>query len=99
MRQNNLTEKMMVCDARLRSITPVAINGRIAAVSGLVVQVAGLAGQVYVGDQLMLSGRDGATVQAEVVGFREGLAQTLPFGGLEGLGPGQPAVVLPRSAG
>ena len=99
MRHNNLTEKMMVCDARLRAISPVAVNGRIAAVSGLVVQVAGLAGQVYVGDQLLLSGRDGATVQTEVVGFREGLAQTLPFGGLDGLGPGQPAVVLPRATG
>jgi flagellum-specific ATP synthase len=92
-------EKMMVCNARLRSITPLAVNGRIAAVSGLVVQVAGLAGQVFVGDQLLLSGRDGGTIRAEVVGFREGLAQALPFGGLDGLGPGQPAVVLPRSAG
>ena len=41
------------------------INGRIVSVSGLVVEVAGLAGHAYVGDQLMLFGRGGTSVRAE----------------------------------
>jgi flagellum-specific ATP synthase len=89
----------MVCEAQLRGIAAVAINGHIVSVSGLVVQIAGLSGQVFVGDQLLLSGRDGAPVRAEVAGFRDGLAQALPFGGLEGLGPGQVAMLLPRATG
>jgi len=99
MRHYSLTEKLDGCGARLRGIAPVSINGRIVSVSGLVVEVAGLTGQVFVGDQLLLSSRDGASVQAEVAGFRDGLAQTLPFGPLEGLGPGQTVTLLPRTAG
>jgi flagellum-specific ATP synthase len=83
----------------LRGIMPIAVSGRIVAVSGLVVEIAGLSGQVFVGDQLHLDGRDGASVRAEVAGFRDGLAQAMPFGNLEGLGPGQTATLLPRTAG
>jgi flagellum-specific ATP synthase len=99
MRQYSLAEKINACGAMLRGITPVAVTGRIVSVSGLVVEVAGLAGQVYVGDQILLYGRDGASVRAEVAGFRDGNAQALPFGTLDGLGPGQMASLLPRTSG
>jgi flagellum-specific ATP synthase len=99
MRQSYLADKLNTCGARLRGITPLTLSGRIASVSGLVAEVSGLTGQIFVGDQVLLHGRDGATVRAEVAGFRDGLAQALPFGALEGLGPGQKAELLPRSAG
>jgi flagellum-specific ATP synthase len=83
----------------LHGITPLSVCGRIVSVSGLVVEIAGLTGQVFVGDQLLLSGRDCASVRAEVAGFRDGLAQALPFGALDGLGPGQMVSLLPRTAG
>jgi flagellum-specific ATP synthase len=41
-----------------------------------------------VGDRLALSARDGHSIPAEVVGFRHGLAQVMPYGTLNGLGPG-----------
>lgn len=82
----------------MRDVTPVGVVGRIVSVSGLVVEIAGLSGQVFVGDQVRLNGRDGGSVQAEVVGFRDGRAHALPFGPLDGLGPGQTAALLPRSA-
>ncbi len=82
----------------LRGITPLAVTGRIVSASGLVAEISGLTGQIFVGDQLMLHGRDGAAVRAEVAGFRDGLARALPFGTLDGLGPGQVATVLPRGA-
>src|SRR5882724_176291 len=98
MRHHNLVEKINACGAMLRGIPPVAITGQIVSVSGLVVDVAGLAGQVYVGDQLLLHGRGGASVRAEVAGFRDGLAQALPFGTLDGLGPGQTVALLPHTS-
>src|ERR1700722_20004460 len=99
MRQKNLTDRINACAGVLHGITPVAVSGRIVSVSGLVVEIAGLSGQAYVGDQLQLFGRDGDSVRAEVAGFRDGLAQVLPFGNLDGLGPGQSAMLLPRTAG
>jgi flagellum-specific ATP synthase len=99
MRQIGLTAKLNACGAMLHGITPLSVSGRIVSVSGLVVEISGLTGQVFVGDQLLLNGRDGASVLAEVVGFHDGLAQTLPFGALDGLGPGQMVSLLPRTAG
>ena len=98
MRQNSIFNKINTSGAMLRGITPLAVTGRIASASGLVAEISGLTGQVFVGDQLMLHGRDGAAVRAEVAGFRDGLARALPFGTLDGLGPGQVATVLPRGA-
>jgi flagellum-specific ATP synthase len=92
-------EKASACARMMRGITPLAVSGYIVSVSGLVVEIAGLSGQVFVGDQLLLYGRDGAPVQAEVTGFREGFAEALPFGSTDGLGPGQTAALLSRTAG
>jgi flagellum-specific ATP synthase len=80
----------------LRGITPVEITGRVVSVSGLVVEVGGLAGQV---SSAISSSCTVATVRAEVAGFRDGVAQVLPFGTLDGLGPGQMASLLPRTSG
>jgi flagellum-specific ATP synthase len=67
--------------------------------SGLVVDIDGLSGHVCVGDRLLLEARDGNRVAAEIVGFRQGLAQAMPFGALDGLGPGSAAQFQPQSAG
>jgi flagellum-specific ATP synthase len=67
------------------------LEGHVAGLSGLIADVDGLGAHVSVGDRLTLSGRDGHRVAAEVVGFRRGLAQTMPFGALDGLGPGSSA--------
>jgi flagellum-specific ATP synthase len=99
MRRKNLTDRINAYAGALRGITPIAVSGRVVSVSGLVVEIAGLSGQVFVGDQLQLYGRDGASVRAEVAGFRDDLARALPFGNLDGLGPGQTATLLSRSAG
>ncbi len=90
---------MSACAARLRDIPPIQVAGRVASVSGLVAEIAGLAGQIFVGDQILLHGRDGIGTRAEVAGFRDGRAYALPFAGLDGLGPGQTASLLPRAAG
>jgi hypothetical protein len=77
-RHNNLMQRTGVCGNMLRGVTPLSVSGRIVSVSALVVEVAGLLGQVFVGDQLTLHGRDGGSVRAEVSSFRNGLAQVSP---------------------
>jgi flagellum-specific ATP synthase len=74
----------------LTSLRPLTIQGRVAGVSGLVVDVEGFSGHASVGDYLELQARDGRRVPAEIVGFKGGIAQTMPFGALHGLGPGHP---------
>ena len=86
-------------------IQPNRIYGRVAAVNGLLVEVAGAERALSVGSHLSVIGRDGRKVRCEAVGFRNGRALCLPFGALDGVGLGcradvedvQP-VVLPSPA-
>ncbi len=59
--------------------------------AGLALEISGLARHIAVGDQVTIASRDGSQVPAEIIGFRDGLAQAMPFGALEGLGPGSTA--------
>jgi flagellum-specific ATP synthase len=68
------------------------LEGRVTALSGLVVDIDGLGGHVSVGDRLLLAARDGQEIPAEIVSFRQGLAQAMPFAALDGLGPGSAAL-------
>src|SRR6185312_200104 len=88
MRRNSLAVRTSVCSSGLRDVRPLALEGSVAGVSGLLVHVDGLACLISVGDRLDLLARDGRVVEAEVVGFHGGLAQTMPFGVLDSLGPG-----------
>ncbi len=97
MRHSSLLERSAVCLARLHEIAPVQLEGRVTALSGLVVDIDGLSGHVSVGTPLLLAARDGQRIPAEVVGFRHGMAQAMPFAALDGLGPGSAAQYFPRS--
>jgi flagellum-specific ATP synthase len=99
MRCTSLTERSAACCAGLRDIAPLRVEGRVAGLSGLVVDVDGLSGHVSVGDRLLLTARDGHGIPAEIVGFRHGLAQAMPFGALDGLGPGGIALAQRHQAG
>ena len=93
MRHTNLINKVQSAHAALQALSPLRIQGRVGAVSGLVVDVDGLSFQTSVGDRLTLRGRDGRQVAAEIVGFRAGVAQAMPFGAIDGLGPGHDATL------
>ena len=88
MRLTSLDERIAASSAALRDIYPLWLHGCVASVSGLAVEVAGLAGHLSIGDRLALRARDGSEIPAEIVGFRGGLAQAMAFGALDGLGPG-----------
>jgi flagellum-specific ATP synthase len=85
--RSTLTQGIEQCVARLRSLEP-TLQAKVTGLSGLAVEIAGLAAHACVGSRVAISARGGQEILADVVGFRKGLAQAFPFGPLEGLGPG-----------
>jgi len=98
MRRASFDERGAASLAQLREIAPLRIEGRVTGLSGLVADVDGLAGHVAVGDHLLLEQRGGRWARAEIVAFREGVAQAMPFSSLDGLGPGSVALFRPEPA-
>ncbi len=62
--------------------------GRVNAVLGMLVEVAGVAQRLTVGGRCSVIARDHRRVPCEVVGFRGGSALLMPFGSLDGIGIG-----------
>ncbi len=62
--------------------------GRVARIEGLLVEVTGAAGAVSLGGQVRLSSSNGKRIPCEVVGFRDGRAQVMPLGSLDGVSLG-----------
>ena len=98
MRRVTLAQRLRAVPTGLAAQATTVLQGRVAGVSGLAVEVAGIGGQAAVGDRIALRGREGGLLPAEIVGFRAGLARAMALGSLEGLGPGSPAF-LPLGAG
>lgn len=108
-----LHQRLAAAEAAARAIPPWSLTGRVAGVSGLAIDVEGVAAHLSVGDRLVLSARDrraaprgegGRKISAEVVGFRHGRAQAMAFDSLDGVGPGarvepcRPPVLAPSAA-
>ncbi|NQV81036.1 MAG: flagellar protein export ATPase FliI [Alphaproteobacteria bacterium] len=73
---------------------PVVIRyGRVSAVQGLLVEVAGIQNEVSIGSRCMIENRRDADVAAEVVGFRDDHALLMPFRALDGVGLGCRVVI------
>ena len=64
------------------------IYGQVAAVVGLMVEVAGVEGVFSIGDHCDIIGRGNRRIACEVVGFREDRALLMPFGPLDGVSLG-----------
>ncbi len=62
--------------------------GRVAGVSGMLVEVGGLPQRLAVGGHCTVLGQQGRRLICEVVGFRGGHALLMPFGALDGIGLG-----------
>ncbi len=67
--------------------------GRVTAVQGLLVEIAGAEHSLAVGSRLGVEARDRRMVACEVIGFREGRALVMPFSALDGVGIGCKAYV------
>jgi flagellum-specific ATP synthase len=62
--------------------------GRVVGVQGLLIEVGGAEHSLSVGSRLAVEARSGGRVAVEVVGFKSGRAQCLPYAPLEGIGVG-----------
>ncbi len=92
MRHTTFAAKAREATARLHALAGLDIQGEVTGLSGLAVEVAGLAHHTAVGDRIVLAARDGRRITAEIVGFSGSTARAMAFGSAEGLGPGAPAI-------
>lgn len=91
MKQESLINRLKSTRSALEQRETLHIQGQVTSLAGLALEISGFAGHIAVGDQVNIVARDGSPVPAEIIGFRDGLAQAMPFGTLEGLGPGSTA--------
>ena len=84
--------------AAVERIDPLVVSGRVAAVSGLLIEARGGLTRLAVGARAEIERRAGSPLPAEVVGFREARALLMPFGSLEGVAPGAEIRIAPEEA-
>ena len=84
--------------AAVERIDPLIVYGRVAAVSGLLIEARGGLTRLAVGARAEIERRGDTPLAAEVVGFRETRALLMPFGSLEGIAPGAEIKIAPDAA-
>ncbi|MGB0671052.1 MAG: flagellar protein export ATPase FliI [Rhodospirillales bacterium] len=72
----------------IERLSEARIQGRVSAIVGLMVEVAGIDSVLTIGDHCLIQGRHARPLRSEVVGFRGGRALLMPFGSLDGIGIG-----------
>ncbi|MGB9151468.1 MAG: flagellar protein export ATPase FliI [Alphaproteobacteria bacterium] len=82
------TKDIATLASRIDAISPVKTFGRVVAVQGLLIEVAGIEGHLSVGGRCNVIALGNRRVLCETVGFRDGKALMLPFAPLEGVGLG-----------
>ena len=74
--------------AAIERIDPLAVSGRVAGVSGLLIETRGALTRLAVGARAEIARRNDTPLPCEVVGFRDDCALLMPFGPVDGVAPG-----------
>ncbi len=82
--------------ADLKRLPAYRLYGRVAAIQGMLVEIAGVERRLSIGDRVELERRGASTIECEIVGFRGGRALAMPFGTLDGVGMGCKALIGDR---
>ena len=85
-----------LADKALAAITPIPdheVFGRVTKILGLLVEIAGFGQNLTIGSIVHLRPKENKDVPCEVIGFKDGHALLMPFGTLEGIGLGCPAII------
>ncbi|WP_375459658.1 flagellar protein export ATPase FliI [uncultured Enterovirga sp.] len=85
--------------AALAEIEPLRIFGRVAAVRGLLVEIAGPIAAMQVGGQVDIRIDGGGRVACEIIGFSGDRALAMPFGSLQGVRRGCEALTRASAPG
>lgn len=83
---------MRALTADIEAIDEVEVFGRVKTVQGLLIEVVGPVRELRVGGRVRIDTTGGGTLQAEIIGFRDGHALCLPYGPLTGVRLGCKAV-------
>ncbi|WP_409020162.1 flagellar protein export ATPase FliI [Brevundimonas vesicularis] len=84
--------------AAIEAIDPLVVTGKVAGVSGLLIESRGGLTRLAVGARAEIERRSMAPLPAEVVGFREDKALLMPFGPVEGVAPGADIRIIDQAA-
>jgi flagellum-specific ATP synthase len=74
--------------AEIEALPEYRFYGRVAAIQGMLVEVAGIERRLSIGSRVHVEVRHNEDLPCEVVGFQGGRALLLPYGSLEGVGIG-----------
>lgn len=80
-------------EASISLLPDYEVYGRVTKILGLLVEIAGFGPELSIGSHVHLRPRPGVSVVCEVIGFREKQALLMPFGSLEGISLGCPAII------
>lgn len=80
-------------EATISVLPDYEVYGKVTKVLGLLVEIAGFGSELSIGAQVHLKPNNETAIPCEVVGFKEGHALLLPFGTLEGISLGCPAII------
>lgn len=80
-------------EAAISTLPDYEVAGRVTRILGLLVEIAGFGSDLFIGSHVHLRPARGGDIVCEVVGFKEDRALLMPFGTLEGVGLGTPAVI------
>ena len=80
------------------AVRPCTFFGRVTAVQGMMIEVAGIERHLSIGGRCLVHAHGGATVPCEAVGFRSDRALLMPLGPLDGIGLGCKAELLDDQA-
>ncbi len=84
--------------AAVEAIDPLVVTGKVAGVSGLLIESRGGLSRLAVGARAEISRRGQTALPAEVVGFRDAKALLMPFGPVEGVAPGAEIRIIDQAA-
>lgn len=82
----------------IAAIRDTEVHGRVVALQGLMVEVAGPVAAMSVGSRLTIAGSGKRDIPVEVIGFRDERALCMPFGPLEGVRMGASAILAADGA-
>ncbi len=89
----NIASRLDAARSALGGIRPYDVTGQVSGITGLALDLEGTAGHLSIGDRVWIRPQAGPDVQAEAIGFHNGLTRVMTFGTLAGIGPGAKVVV------
>ena len=96
---NQPGESLARAASALRAIERVPVYGRVAAVRGLLVEIAGPVSAMQVGGRIDIQVDAGTAIACEIIGFSGDKALAMPFGSLQGVRRGCAARVASLASG